>query len=614
MLLRMAPSIRDAMLQDGEFRRQLHFVMPATLELGEFSVARSVVFNTLRTAGSADHTGVISDLDGVEHTCLVSAHGTHAVSVRLAEASFIFDVAQVLSGERDVRLNALASALLEFPIESRRVDHWIQITSNCPLSDDQYLLLLDEIDLSAVRQLNRVEAEFAKGSLDLYVILPEQLASWHSILAPLSASKEWSQFSTAELFVERDALIRRQAASGLSLIGPSAILMDVDFIRTLRDLPDTDLLEATEGLADHTDPYSLALAFDIAVQNCQNVEFVSLGSKVLDKLIGSHASERMFQDFSSAIKCTLAAFGEYKAVEGMPPYYVRLLAWTWAGHLCRRLNDIQYDRAQFLSLLEKGPGFRVLWAGVSRRHENPFWRAEWLSPEDLKGLLFRRIMQSCDGAGGELPPEWLALIAQSELARSGTKTAVHRFMPGPMDNFSGDWQGRMACPEDVRVTIIDIVRDTHPSKLLDSLFIFVATFEDFPEVSDAIDKTCEYLIANHDVEIAHAAYQTLGHFCGLKRSSRLAENAANLIFSRVCGKPGLSSIEASYYILDCSAAYENEADRIEYLRHNFERLAFFDLTKEAAQQCISIIDIVCGTSKALKIGLSRARSVFKLCC
>ncbi len=580
MMRGMSPSMREAMIDDESFRREFDYFASPTVELGHIKIDRSVLFNSIRASFGSGLEQSILDIEGGTHKCLIANDDAAGVRVTIAGKKFLFEAAQVLSADRQLRLLAMSRELSAWPIGALRAEHWNAIAASAGLTDDEFIEFLTDLDNSPKRELSRIGQEFSTGMLDMFSAIPRAPETWQPIVAALQESTTWSAFASNELLSERRAVLQRGLRAGLRLIGPSFVLECPEFTATLSTRTDEELIAAVEELLVQPDPFSLAFAFDIAALRAGDDRFVSLGDRALDRLFESDDSDRLFQDYSAAIQLTLAAFSDYEHSRSVPLFYARQLAWTWAGHLARELAAFQYDRQQFLSALNDGPGFRAFWTCVVQRHQFPFWRGEWVDPEDLTGLLLRRVLRVCERLGESSPARWLTKITESRAARAGTKSSIHCFMPGPLDQASEDWHGLRECTSAIVEEFRVLANAEGPDEFFAKMFVVAATTrlpEDLMEIMEKVfDNLCARPEPGFDL---WRTFRTLGHLVGVMRRTALAEKVAAFAVSRVAANGGKGSISALYHVLDASSAFAVETERAEFIKRHIEGLAFEALAR-----------------------------------
>lgn len=613
MMRRMSPSMREAMIDDEPFRREFNYFVSPTVELGHIKIDRSVLFNSIRASFGSDLEQSVLDIEGETQKCLIENDDEAGVRVTIAGKKFVFEAAQVLSADRELRLSAMSRELAAWRIGALRAEHWNAIAASAGLTDDEFIEFLTDLDNSPKRELIRIGREFSTGMLDVFSAIPRAPEAWHPIVAALQESTTWSAFASNELLSERRAQLQRGLREGLCLIGPSFVLECPKFTATLSTCTDEELIAAVDDLLVQSDPFSLAFALDIAALRAGDDRFVCLGVKVLDRLFDSKDSDRLFQDYSAAIKLTLGAFSDYEHSRSVPLFYARQLAWTWAGHLARELAAFQYDRQQFLSALNDGPGFRSFWTCVVQRQQFPFWRGEWLNPEDMTGLLLRRALRVCERLGESSPSQWLSKITESRAAQGGTKSSTHCFMPGPLDQASENWNGLRECTGEIVEKFRVLANAEDPDEFFARIFVVAATTKLPEDLMEIVEKVFDNLCARPEAGCdLLRTFQTMGHLVGVTRRTALAEKVAAFAVSRVAANGGKDSISALYHILDASSAFTIETERTEFVKRHIERLAFEAQDSGEGRQCAGILEMLSTASKTLKPSLSRARATFRL--
>jgi hypothetical protein len=370
-------------------------------------------------------------------------------------------------------------------------------------------------------------------------------------------------------------------------------------------LSSEQLLEAAERIMTAGDPFGLVFGLSLCAMRVGEPDFVEAGSAILERLrTGGEMAGARFTLFAAAAMAAYGCVYQRRLLHEEPAFYRRLIALTFAGHLTRVLLETGVDPNSMWKAARHASGLPAHIQGWRDRLEEPLWRPEWLTPGGVSEHVRAQAAEVVFALGDEGPESWKIRVGDTQRATTNARRSALRIQPGPLDGFSGEWQGPAAADAVAELAAMPDLSEQSVSML--SAVAYLGSLAD-------VEKTLLIAMLNRKLRGCLAsgspcdegAVATL-HLTGRLRTTELADLAfACVLRTGALGR--LSPDSALGLVFDCAAAASDETTWRERLRAAFERLASADISAELAGGLVQGIEAATRGDPALAPALARAR-------
>jgi hypothetical protein len=397
---------------------------------GDMAIETVSLNNALRAAASGRKWAT---LVGSEHQQIRAKLGFQAdgqATVTLARKGFTFADADLLSGTRQKRLNALRRAFAARPLMQKEEDAWLAIGAARAFSDREYVELMTALGSTP----EGLRDQFRKPEgLNVETLMPDEPAYYDRLIAPLSEASDFTTFINGDLAAVRLALFQRHPKRAVRRLGFAALWQPLIPFELLSHVSTSDI----SALLAAEDPFSLLFGFELCRHFVAGSPgLVDLGASFLKKLLndGKRGSQRCTR-FSALALITMVTLRRSAKAPLAPLYWVRLAALAHAGVLTDALSRLP-NPAKFLAWSAKNFYPSYMWHGIIDRRVAPRWNPDWIDPDHLYTELVGRVQNAVQTMPPDIcPMQWSSVIkiAVDRLQEAGR--AIAAAFPGPFDDF-----------------------------------------------------------------------------------------------------------------------------------------------------------------------------------
>jgi len=609
--------LKKSVLKDIEFADRYGFAVQGVARLRGDEVSHENISKYLQLVANELETPDLKNSKGENLGAEGSLLHDGSAEIRIGKNQFRFEAAALLSDSKEKRIEVFNMLLQQNTVPKSTEDHWQKRIVEPDLSFNEYTDFLNAIENSIENVLRKIDYDIAnRGKIVFNSFVPNEATTFYALIGNSENHSTLEEFSTNALFSRRKELLKRDLSSGLSSIGPSWLHPDEDLIDLLDDYEEEALKTALRNaLQIGRDPFTLIFILDICRRKIpDNKAYIDIGETAL-KILCEPDMPTIFLDFTMALPVVLSELKKTGLLRTQPLFYQRLAAWTWAGFVARQLSKFEFDRKEIFDTPLAHFQQQSYLQGLLERRQAPYWRADWLMRPYLRGLISRQTSAVIHFLGqGNTPSDWQHFMKQ--LHRDDEDLAFALFLPGPLDEFrlsenplidDSEVAGNAPLEKWIEQDDISLISAFQVYSWATSL-----TPEIVQEIRDRADKLRNRRKLVDDSTAIFHAIQTLCQIAGTYKDRELAGIAVDIARLTTESSNGETASGELYFILDAASAYDSLHDYYAFIRDRVERLAFGAVTKEEAEQCIDILEIVCYAEPDLRICFGRARAAMNL--
>lgn len=368
--------------------------------------------------------------NGPDAQAKLSSRAGGKVKLTIGNERLLFNDVDMLSGERQVRIDALSRVFLSQTLRADEQQNWHNVIyERCPNHREFFKMLTE---LSATPEAFHSEIQ-KPDDLSVERMMPSDPNYYSRLTANLGKSENFNSFIDTELFEARSSLLRLNRSQAIRRMAFSALwqpLIPFELLGQLTTKEVSILLEAE-------DPFSLLFGFELCRALLANDSlFVQLGANFLEKLFGNaELSQRRFEVFSACAIITVNKVHQFAKAADKPVFWTRLAALTHARVLANGLGHLP-DSQGFLKWSTSNFWPQYFWGGLADRRISPKWRSEWITPRHLFAEVLGRANNTIFMLEEhQRPSSWISSLeaANQKLVADGMSVATS--FPGPFDDF-----------------------------------------------------------------------------------------------------------------------------------------------------------------------------------
>lgn len=314
--------------------------------------------------------------------------------------------------------------------------YWQSVICNGPLADNEFGMVLDELQGVAEHVLSEVVPLIERGRFNALDVVPTDRTYYESLLGQMPSETAAPKHVQEVLAPHLLAVFRKSASWGLRCVQAACISETVDPIAAAEGVSNDDLLSAIQTVGIGVTPSALVATHKLALSRAlldqrftpfaqQALEALYRGTCVADSHPGLDAL------LPAWIRMTLGIIGQAEDLAAAPPYWRRLAAFAHATTL---LNLVDFSEAAAKDTAD-WCGKRLTQASeaveVLDHLSEPGWRAAVLTAGNLWASALLRVAQLAGDGTLTVPglsveqveqasPQW-ALVAGTPDPLSGTR-------------------------------------------------------------------------------------------------------------------------------------------------------------------------------------------------
>lgn len=438
----LPPDIQRSLLDDHEFIRRWSIATTTILTLGKDgpSFCRSRLFESARSAirdpGSANP---VEDQDGLLWQLLAEPQGEDfAFSLRAAEKHYSLIDHSALAEDVSVRtgwFERMASAIF-LDRESRQ--RWLHRMRQSPLSDDEFVELMADIDLTPANVLRALQANLAQPSVNITTLVPNKGRYYENLVGQLGQSATVADFVEAEARPHIENLQDGNNQQGFRF---ALLLCSVGTIAeciSIHVIDRRELVQTYDWLAKHGDPISRVGAVEVALSHLD--AFPELGpfvERIVEGLLSEDPEndDSSFALLSAMVVMIASELARKHTLGDVPPFYLRHAAIAHASLVIRAINEARIDIAGFTRWVQAlGTGQIYLLQGLIDLRREPRWLPDFVGADQIRHEFVGRITNAAVRNEAKIKHDSLRKLLlgpESKLAQAAQWPYPH--LPGPME-------------------------------------------------------------------------------------------------------------------------------------------------------------------------------------
>ncbi|MER9447571.1 hypothetical protein [Mesorhizobium sp. M0254] len=599
-------SARMKLLLDKEFcnalglRPKLWFPLKSGL-----SVEADSLHNALRAAVAGRRLASVTLKDGRHARAKLSTVKGGRATLTLMKEGYAFSNADLLSEQRELRLNGLKRIFAAQPLSVKDEDNWRKIAEERALTDSEY----DELMTTLSDTPEAFSDELHKPKeLSASNMMPDSPSYYYQLVGQLNNSTDLESFIRDELAATRTSAMGRNRSRASRRIAFSALwqpLIPFELLSSLTAAELTPLLTAE-------DPFSLLFGFELC---CSSVEvdstYVTLGISFLEKLFGDmDSAQRRSEIFAACALIAMTRIRQSARAASAPVFWIRLVALAHAGVLADALAGMP-DPKGFLRWATNRYFASYTWHGVVDRHEAPRWRPEWISPDHIfaelvgraRGALFRLTEES-------RPESWVSTIDAAAKRLIDDGNMLTTIFPGPFDDFRKSELGTLLDEliADVEAQLDKATHFNEAQGLTALAYTTVPSGRAIANVLRIFSLTANEPVSEPESELLDL--RIVAHVALAARSEPVAEAVINRCFTLALGTSGPNFATAIFAVMaESCAVHDDDGNYRRALGDAAARLCFLLERPEDLAELNIIFKLLTCRDEKLTPSLAKARAI-----
>jgi hypothetical protein len=358
----------------------------ALVEVGSIDIrdAGRLYFSDLRAALSEGSFGIEVDIASRRNGSAVkltrSGAGNHSVRTASGQDLFLPELA-LLDSEIAVRQQAFATLVKKSKPCWPNCNFWRPLVAARPLSDTEFVQVIEELQNLAGNVLARIAQATAKDSFGVADLIPCERSYYESLVGPIPKGTTAGEYVTLELVPHLKCVFDADPIWGFRCLQASYISDCVDLAQVTTSVSSDALLSAIEASGIGASPFSILATYQIARQRLISDErFLTISNDALEMLIerASREEDVIVNDglFVAFMTLTLNVISQHDPLSVTPPYWRRLAAFAHASSLLGVIDFRNWDTAHLIAWCnaQNTPGTVV--TGLLDMVREPVWRAD----------------------------------------------------------------------------------------------------------------------------------------------------------------------------------------------------------------------------------------------
>ncbi len=393
------PLIRDALLEDQDFRKNYGLVKKAILTLPDLDISfpRSSLYSAVRRVLSGATEKKVVNTKGKKWRLKnISKKGELPnLSLSRGEKRFPLPGLAALSPNRDTRLLFLDEAIFSFNLPNSASERWRNILSERALADDEVDAFYSELRDTPVENMRAISSEIITGQISLSSPVPPSRRYFERLVGKYDKSSSIRDYAASggrKLFAQLSAWRPYDGfLFGLLLSSHSSLTDEIN----VDQLSSEDLVRAYNFLEKHGDRISQLGAIEVGLRvlpSRPEIEqpLMHLIEKIRDDDVDGQASGF---NLLSALFCLVdGELSRTRLLSSEPPFYRRLAALSQAALIHRQLVNLPVDIDQFSKEAFSNLGQQYYLQSLVDMRLEPRWDPEFVVASQMKANFFGRIL------------------------------------------------------------------------------------------------------------------------------------------------------------------------------------------------------------------------------
>jgi hypothetical protein len=610
----------DVLSSPGAAKRWEIDIQRTTALVPGSSVTWETLFSVFRSAADGVAIPPLLDTKGNDLNAVVSIDAEGAALVAFGQHRLRFSHAILMASDTTRRVAALEEIFKTVTLTHRDRDELRQLLSAQYYSVEEFLRVSEIISSSPEEFAMRLGEKVRGGKIPLSDVLPQSLAHWEALTAPLAGSTTLADFIDNELAHERASrvdLAPGAAVRSMALTFSAPALVPYGLPSHLSVNTKIELLQEAARLSDH---FSLAGAFELCASWAEHdPRFVPVGDLLLDALFSNMKRLGVACGmFASAFVLAFAKLAEDEHTKEQPAFWRRLAAASHAQLIVRACGITEIDHSDLLQGAINQSGEAYFAALLLDFATDPQWRPEWIDNKFLVADVCGRAINALARLSSDKAPDsWKTRIDQ-------VKSYVDEQHLGLLTMFPAVTEGARRSTELVLAERQDLVEPYQPfmdKPTVENLLLLTPLVDIFGFPREALDRLHKVTsdirsmpLGDDDTEQGLLnALKLMAHISAMLQDAPLADAVSATCIERLAvttKRP--HALELIYRLIECAAA---DRDRTRALTSLVQRLEQASLVMAAAALIAEfggILQTLKEINPSLESRLGRAMATAKL--
>ena len=610
------PSIREALIEDSDFREEHRLPIDATLTFADVSIQLSTLTDTVRRVLSGKSSKEVIDKSlrkwQVRNT---NPEGLLPNLVMYGDVERTLPpIFTALSPDKKIRLISFDQAVNDINLPSCASGKWREILSRRALIDEEIYDLNGEFRNTPIAITEAIVSEITAGNSPISTLVPPSRIYFERLVGKYDNSPSIREYAAGNCKSHFDHLSEWRPYEGfllsLLLSSHASLTDEIDVDR----LSYEEMVKAYKYLVTNGDRISQLGAIEVGLRVLPSrpeleESLICLIEQIRDENVEGPASA--FKLLSSLFCFVDGELARTRLFSDTPPFYRRLAAMSQAALIHRQLVPSSVDIDGFCDWMTENRRFQHYLQSLADMRQEPRWEPRFAAPSQMKSEFIGRIMNSAVRYGNMDKNSPIHDLLYSESSNSLRKYSdlFYAYLPGPLE---GTEKQQDNLPSGFAETIKDQLgsKQTGPSKF--------AAFVNFGLVFGLNEELSQLAVhalrsANYRLRNVEDRAQLVAELSGLAvvaaatRNSALAD-AIRIVVRRYRADAGFAlTIQETANICFVAAASRSELNAwTEYVGECMTELAFGDLQVDEGLECYAYLIGLCHAVPELRLTCGRA--------
>ena len=593
----LPPRMQDSIVQDEEFVKRWSLETITGVKFGTDgpSFNRELLYRGIREGIRAPGNDVTIEGDKSETWQILVQETAEGLTfcLKSGEGSFLLPDHSGLAEDHGIRTGWFQTVAHEMNLERTALQEWKARMNDRPLSDDEFVELRGELELSPNGIYQKVKASLLQGSIGIQTLVPCERRYYNRLVGAVGTTADADSFfdSQATRLIEELQKWDRERGFLMSLLTCSR--GGVSQSIGLDGLNEEELLRNYEWIANDGDPISQIGAVEVALRNIEgNRKLEPFIEKIVEGFISDDPDDESgcFCLLSSMVVLVASELSRRGTMKETNPFYRRHAAFAQTSLIIRALKDTQTDTASMVNWAKTaGVGHIFFLQGLVDLRLEPRWLPEFVSPEQLRAEFIGRVWNAVAQCTAEIQSESLRRLLTEE--ESPLRTAAEfplPLLPGPLEgeltsdlpDIPGEVLKKMAAPLKA-----ECLAPNSFTWIVNSALLYKVPRSQAKLVAEALRRV-RYSIENSDDDNSmFGLILSLGTLAAVTRATDLSETLR--VLARVMRRKKLLNCEPEdefRIAMTAAASHEDLEDWARFAGEWMTELAFEVVDKDSARR------------------------------
>jgi hypothetical protein len=346
------PIIRESLLEDNSFQKQLDFKLDAKVAFGDDDIIfqRSVLYDSVRNVFTASGPIELNDQEkGLWTMILDEGEKGYPTLLRLSDQKrLVLKDFSVLSKDVSLRISLLKEYVSSVNLPNESYSKWRGILEDRVFADDEFDTFRSDISDTPAHQERAIRSQIMSGRGSISSLVPNSLRYYERLVGVFdvcASIQEYAAKKGREFFSQLSEWKPYEGfLFSLLLSSHSSLTAEIDTDKLSKE----ELEKAFEHLIKYGDPLSRLGAFEVGLRILpERPEVEPFLFPLFKKIRGDEAKESAneFKLFSALFVLVDGELSRTRLLVDKPPFYRRLASLAHASLIQRQLvqSGINYE-------------------------------------------------------------------------------------------------------------------------------------------------------------------------------------------------------------------------------------------------------------------------------